>query len=228
MAARDDVMANETFQQIGEPLFPDIDDAHRKELSDRLSKMIDYAIKRQDWYEDQRNKTLALGVSLLALSSFLVGGLLSAGINNMMYFRVFAGCTLISIVFTAAAIVFEYVRGANEKYTHRDLADIRSWFFRYIVKDSMIDAAIANSIAQAPAKKATIIDAWKQFIAAWTQYAQDPKGFILEDLQQVFILYLFQAMRRRSLRKMIAAATSGSVIITVFLLGTIVCAMFRV
>jgi hypothetical protein len=221
-------MPDQTFQQIGESVLPEIREDRRKEVLDRLAKMVDYGIKRQDWYEDQRNKTLSLGISMLALSSFLVAGLLSATIDKMVYFRVFAGLTLISIVLTAAAIILEYVKGANEKYTHRDLADIRSWFFRYVITEPVIDAAIANSTAQAPAKKAVIIDTWKKFVTAWAEYEKDPKGFIVEDLQQVFILYLFQAMRRRSLRKMISAATSGALIITILLLGTIVCAVFRI
>jgi hypothetical protein len=221
-------MPNQTFQQIGEALFPEVEQSRRKDLLDRLAKMIDYGIKRQDWYEDQRNKALSLGVSMLALSSFLVAGLISPTIEKMVYFRFFAGLTLISIVLTAATVILEYVHGAKENYTHRDLADIRSWFFRYVVREPVIDAAIANSAAQAPKKREIITDAWKKFIGDWTEYEKNSKSFIVEDLQQVFILYLFQAMRRRSLRRMISTATTGAAVITLFLLGAIVCAMFRV
>lgn len=220
-------MPGETFQQIGEALLPNMDATRRKEVSDRLAKMIDYAIKRQDWYEDQRNKTLSLGVALLGLASFLVAGLLNSTIGSMVYFRFFACATLISIVGTAGAIIFEYVSGASEAYTHRDLADIRSWFFAYVVKEPVAQAAIANNHKRVENQE-TLRAAWRRFVGGWMEYEQDPKGFVTEDLQQVFVLYLFQAMRRRSLRQMISAATTGATIIIVFLIPTIICAALRV
>jgi hypothetical protein len=67
-----------TFQKIGEQIAAEHEELWtRKDVPDRLYRMIDYAIKRQDWYEDQRNKTLSLAIGLLGLSSFLVAGLLN-------------------------------------------------------------------------------------------------------------------------------------------------------
>jgi MFS family permease len=116
-------MPEETFQEIGATLVDSLDAARRKKVSARLGKMIDYAIKRQDWYEDQRNRALSLGISLLGLASFLVAGLLSAPVESMVYFRVFAGFTLGSIVLTAGGVILEYAIGAHESHT--------SWPCRY-------------------------------------------------------------------------------------------------
>jgi hypothetical protein len=218
---------NETFQEIGEALLANVDAAKRKELTDRLAKMIDYAIKRQDWYEDQRNKTLSLGIALLGLSSFLVAGLLSAAIEPMVYFRAFAGLTLISIVCTASWIILEYISGGSENYTHRGLADIRSWFFAYVVKDPVAKAAITD-VDNAEKNREILFAAWKKFVIGWMEYEGHPNGFIAEDLQQVFILYLFQAMRRHSLRRMIFAAQIGAIVIALFLVPTITCAALRI
>jgi hypothetical protein len=220
-------LPGETFQQIGEDLLDNFDTVRRKEILDRLSKMIDYGIKRQDWYEDQRNKALTLGIALLGLASFLVTGLLNPAIATMVNFRFFAGATLISIVGTAGAIIAEYGSGASESYTHRDLADIRSWFFAYVVDRHVAQAAIANDHRKIE-NQAILREAWNKFVAGWIEYDQRPQGFVAEDLQQVFILYLFQAMRRNSLRKMISSAKIGASIIIILLTTTIICAMFRV
>jgi hypothetical protein len=186
----DFAVPEETFQSIGERLVGQIDEERRKTALDRLGKMIEYAIKRQDWYEDQRNKALSVGVTLLGLASFLVGGLLSATVEPMVYFRVFASFTLASVAVTSASIILEYAFGGSEAYTHRGLADIRSWFFAYIVKEPVAKAAVLD-LDQADHNRDVILEAWGQFVTGWVEYEQRPKGFIIEDLQQVFILYLF-------------------------------------
>jgi hypothetical protein len=114
------------FREIGEKLVSSQHHTWEKETFDRLYRMIDYGIKRQDWYEDQRNKALSLAIALLGLSSFLVAGLLSPETKAMLWFRIFGGFTLISIASMALVIIGEYAKGATESYTHRSLADIRS------------------------------------------------------------------------------------------------------
>src|SRR5262245_41891677 len=116
-------MPDRTFQQSGERIAAAGPTVDWEKKSDRLYRMIDYAIKRHDWYEDQRNKTLTLALGLLGLSSFLVAGLLSASVNEMLWFRGFASFTLVSVVVTALLIIHKYAVGAQQKYTHRSLAD---------------------------------------------------------------------------------------------------------
>jgi hypothetical protein len=221
-------MPDDNFQTIGETLLDaTLKPEQRKELLDRLSKMIDYAIKRQDWYEEQRNKTLSLGIALLGLASFLVTGLLNPAIEPMYGFRIFATLTLLAIVGTGSAIILEYVSGASEAYTHRGIADIRSWFFAYVVKEPVLKAVIADENNR-ERNKQIIVDAWKKFVEGWIEYQNHPMGFVAEDLQQVFILYLFQAMRRRSLRRMIESATIGAFITILCLIMTIIAAGCRI
>jgi hypothetical protein len=220
---------DESFQEIGEKLVQaaNLSDSQRKDVSDRLAKMIDYAIKRQDWYEDQRNRALSLGVALLGLASFLVGGLLNVQAGSMCYFRVFGCLTLLSIVATAGAIILEYGIGATESYTHRSLAGIRSWFFAYVVNQTVTEAAL-DDIKKRAANRSILVDAWKNFVTGWLEYQRNPTGFVAEDLQQVFILYLFQAMRRSSLRRMTNAAKYGAMVIAFFLTATIITAALRI
>jgi hypothetical protein len=219
-------VSQETFQELGAGLIARLDPDRRKEISARLNKMIDYAIKRQDWYEEQRNKALSLGIALLGLASFLVAGLLNSSVKDMPLFRSFAAVTLFLIIATAAGIIWEYISGAKEDYTHRELADIRSWFFTYVVKEPVVNAAIFDVNRKAENRK-VLVEAWKKFIAGWMEYESHPNGFVTEDLQQVFILYLFQAMRRRSLRRMTKAAYIGAIAIFISLIPTILFAALR-
>lgn len=220
-------MGDQTLQDIGEQLLAAKKFKDEKAISDRLGKMIDYGIKRQDWYEDQRNKILALGLTLLGLSSFLVSGLLNEKAQELVWFRAFATASLLAIVATSWRIISIYAQGASQQYTHRDLAKIRSWFFAYVVNDKVAEAAIFDS-ARHTNRQEVITLAWKKFVSGWNEYAEKKSGFVVEDLQQVFILYLFQAMRRTSLRKMINVATFGGRWIAFFLALTIVAAGFRI
>ena len=218
-------MADKTFQEIGEGLVPK--KGWTPETFDRLHKMIDYAIKRQDWYEDQRNKVLSLAIGLLGLSSFLVAGLLAPNVTEMYWFRMFGCFTVVSIVWTAFLVISEYAAGARESYTHRRLADIRSWYSAYVINDAVIDAAKFNSEMHTQ-NKTILLDAWKKFVKGWLEFHKESSRRGVEDLQQVFILYLFQAMRRNSLRKMIEYAVRGGQVIATFLVLTIICAAARI
>ena len=145
----------------------------------------------------------------------------------MPLFRGFAMLSLLAIIATSVRIAYLYGTGAREKYTHRKLANIRSWFFAYVVNDSVIDAAIYDEVNDSGHRK-SLENAWAKFLVGWKEYAEKKNGFVVEDLQQVFVLYLFQGMRRRSLRKMIDAAILGSYFIACFLALTIVAAAVRI
>lgn len=217
------------FQELGEGLTASPrDPAEIKNLSDRLGKMIDYAIKRHDWYDEQRNKALSLGLALLGLSSFLVGGLLGQSVEHLAYFRAFAALTLISIVITAVWIILEFGRGSSLTYTHRAVADIRSWYFAYTIRnEGGVDPAIYDVNKDEENRKSLLAN-WEQFLEKWNSYRIKKNGFIVEDLQQVFVLFLLQNIKRNSLRKMLQPAYVGGMIISVFLAITIICAAFRI
>lgn len=225
--ARNTTMADKPFLEIGKLIVSADPAGLNDKTSDRLYRMIDYAIKRHDWYEDQRNKALSLAVTLLGLSSFLVAGLLNSEVKLMFWFRVSAGFTLISIVLTALLIIIEYARGAQENYTHRALADIRSWFFAYAIGNQVADAA-RLSPNNDTANRATIMAAWEKFVTGWMEIQKDATSRATEDLEQVFILYLFQAIRRVSLRRMLRIAMVGGQVAGFSLLVTIACATLRV
>jgi hypothetical protein len=130
-------------------------------------------------------------------------------------------------VVTAIVIIYRYASGASESYTHRDIADIRSWYFNYVLTEQIAQAAIVDRV-RANENQDILRKALQRFVASWLEFENRPSGFIAEDLQQVFILYLFQMMRRRSLRDMISAVRTGAGIIAVMLILTILCAAFRV
>jgi hypothetical protein len=219
-------MGEENFQTTGEKILSSLSRDWPKETHDRLWRMIDYAIKRQDWYEDQRNKVLSLGIALLGLASFLVGGLLTEQAGYMPLFRLSAVATLIALVLTATSVIYEYVKGGSSEYTHRELADIRSWFFAYTVRKEVLNAAVSDPQFNHQNKLA-LLDAWKEFVQQWSAYQAKDTRSITEDLQQVFILFLFQAMKRNSLRTMIERVKIGSYWIAILLTITIILAAIR-
>lgn len=215
------------FQETGEAIAHGHDELWTKETFDRLSKMIEYAAARQDWYEEQRNKALAIAIGLLGLSSFLAAGLLSADVAKMYLFRISALLTLISIVATALFIIFEYLKGAQERYTHRSLADIRSWYFAYVITPKVTDAAKLGH-GNTAENEATLSAAWEGFLTKWIEYQKVDRRRAIEDLQQVFVLYLFQAIRQKSLRCMLAIAARGGTVIGFLLIPTLIFAAARI
>lgn len=217
-----------SFQTIGEGLIkaPE-NDADRKEISDRLGKMIDYAIKRHDWYEDQRSKTLSLGLALLGLSGFLVGGLLSQSVESLPFFWAFATLTLLSILITAVWIILQYGWGSQLTYTHRALADIRSWYFAYTIKSDGPDPDIHDADKDEE-NKIKLIANWEAFLERWSEFRNRKNAFVVEDLQQVFVLFLLQNIKRQSLRDMLKPAYIGGLAIALCLAVTIMCAGLRV
>jgi len=124
-------------------------------------------------------------------------------------------------------MIREYAAGATETYTHRSLADIRSWFFAYSVRDPEVSAA-RFSPAQDQDNKKVLSDAWEKFVRGWIEFQETDARRGIEDLQQVFVLYLFQAMRRKSLRQMLGCAVRGGQVIGWFLIPTVICAGLRI
>jgi hypothetical protein len=95
-------------------------------------------------------------------------------------------------------LVYNELRGIT--YPYRKIADIRSWFFKY--NFDSLPAALSTEAEQAVKEVNEVAKAYKVFVDRWTEYANKERGFIEEDLQQVFILQLLQSYRRESLERM--------------------------
>lgn len=63
-------------------------------------------------------------------------------------------------------------------------------------------------------------DVLKNFAEKWQAYAADANGFLREDLQQVFILFVLQAYRQKNLKQMITTIKVGGVLSVVLLVVT--------
>jgi hypothetical protein len=101
-----------------------------KSTQDRLYRMIDYTVKRQDWYVDQCHRLLQIGLALIATGSAVVA-LFSklehlAGITQLLAWF-FGG----SLFLTGLALVHCYNHYLRGDHPYRKVVDIHSWYFAY-------------------------------------------------------------------------------------------------
>ena len=101
-----------------------------KMIQERLYKMIDYTVKRQDWYVDQCHRLLQTGLALIATGSAVVA-LFSklehlAGITQFLAWF-FGG----SLFLTGLFLVHCYNSYLTGNHPYRKVVDIHSWYFAY-------------------------------------------------------------------------------------------------
>lgn len=200
--------------------------------------MIEYAKGRQDWYEDQREKRLSLAISMIALSGIVMGLILASadpdGIDpNSFVYRAAAGL-LFLICGTAFSVIAIFLRGQNLTYTHRqDINSIFSWynyavpvsprigFFEYLIWGQNSPLIISGRLDRArEAKKNQLIEGFQDFSDKTTSAWQCEVDRYNEDLQQVFILQIFQVIARENLQMMTFSLQVG-----ILLIGTLILAL---
>jgi hypothetical protein len=169
-------------------------------LQDRLYKLIDYAIKRFDWYEEQRFKFLQVGLAFITVTAGLSGFLANVRQQMSTISLGLSFSAVVSLLLTGIKLMLVYNELRGITYPYRKIADIRSWFFKY--NFDSLPAALSTEAEQAVKEVNEVAKAYKVFVDRWTEYANKERGFIEEDLQQVFILQLLQSYRRESLERM--------------------------
>jgi|SRR5215213_486963 len=184
-------------------------------FQDRLYRMIDYGIKRFDWYEEQRFKFLQIALALVTVTAGLSGFL--ANVRNSLS-PLALGLSfgaVATLLFTGIKLMLIYNELRNITYPYTKIADIRSWFFRYNFTN-LLPPALSNDSDQSVKEVKEVATAYQTFVERWTEYAKKPKGFVEEDLQQVFILQVLQSYRRQSLERMVTLLNWGVIIFLSF------------
>jgi hypothetical protein len=171
-------------------------------IRERLYKMIQYAIDRHDWYENQRHRFLALSLGLLAIVATLSPVLASLAAAIPTPVPAAAVASLVWISITAFLMIVIYSRLIGPPYPYRGLADIRSWIFRYSFSAGASAPRLSKRESVAENQVKEVLDAFKNFKRRWLEIAQKPTNFLAEDLEQVFILHLLQKHRADNLNKM--------------------------
>ena len=169
-------------------------------LQDRLYRMIDYGIKRFDWYEEQRFKFLQIALVLVTVTGGLSGFLANVRNSISPLALTLSFGAVGTLLFTGVKLMLAYNELRNITYPYRKIADIRSWYFKYNFDN--LPVALSSEPVQSIKEVQEVATAYQKFVERWSEYAKKPKGFIEEDLQQVFILQLLQNYRRDSLESM--------------------------
>lgn len=231
-----------TFDDIGSAEIRRTFDTSKSTTLDshaRLYKMIDYAKDRFHWYEDQREKKLGLAIGMVTLSgvslTLLVNSVTGKGIDPIsMQFRLVC---IIQFLLTATAfgVVITYLRGQNLIYTHRQgLNSIFSWYgygvpqiaptglIEYFIFGRFSDLTLtSDNDPTLESKKAKLIEGYQKFASKVVPRLIDTHLAASEDLQQVYILQIFQVIARDNLQKMVACLKAGGIAValsTIFLI----------
>lgn len=194
-----------------------------KNIQDRLYKMIDYAIKRHDWYEDQKQKLLQIAVALLSVFAALSGI-----VAKLAYDQSIVGVTfwliclfLLSGILSGLFIVYKYNSTISLDHPYRKVTDIKSWFFKYnFGEDFTSKISSRENIAKKQVDQ--IVKSFKNFSENWLKFANEKKRFLIEDLEQVFILQILQKYRSEQLKSMSKALTSGIFASSAFLFLSVI------
>lgn len=193
-------------------------------LQDRLYKMIEYSIKRQDWYEDQKQRILQIGLGIFGASAAgIVALIIKISDNNKfsLIFEVFLWLFVLSLFLTAILIIWYYNSKIEIEHPYRKVVDIRSWFFKYNFKLELTDK-ISRNKERAKREVSDVVDAFESFTNRWHEYATTDKGFIKEDIEQVFILQLLQKYRSHQLKILSRILYYGIFISSLFLFIAII------
>lgn len=90
------------------------------ELQTRLYKMIDYAIGRHDWYENQRNRFATIALTTLGFAAaFLVG--VNDSAKFALSFRICGTVFSFSVIATAVWVLSLYLGVSEKNHPYRKL-----------------------------------------------------------------------------------------------------------
>jgi hypothetical protein len=177
-----------------------LDTEKLKVVQERLYKMIEYTVRRQDWYSDQCHRLLQIGLALIAAGAALLA--LFAKLENLSPItQVLAWALPGSLVFTGIALVFLFNRTLDGDYPYRKVADISSWYFAYRFPLALRSRLSRNHDAARDevSKQADYI---QRYFATFLAHASDQLNLIREDIEQVAILLILQRYRSQQTRQM--------------------------
>ncbi len=191
------------FAQLKEDIvqLEQMDEDAKQKLSDRLYKMIEYSIGRHDWYDEQRNKLLQLGIAILGAAAVISAVVLSLGEKFSLFSGILLWLFVLGLFSTGLLLIINYSSTIGQNHPYRELVDIRSWYFKYSFPSGLKES-LSSKKETAKIEIKEVVDAFKNYLTRWVEYATKKDEFIKEDLEQVFILQLLQRYRFQQLKRM--------------------------
>jgi hypothetical protein len=187
----EEINALQAHQALSRP-----DENQFASIRDKVLQAIDYAIKRHDWYEDQRFRIfqIVLGVATLALT--FAGFFLKSPPNSSEFYWAFGGLLVFIFVAIVRGVLL-YNRELDADRPYRSIADIRFWFFRYNLPQHSSGDAPPKLLARVR----SVADERRRFFKRILD-TLDPYHSMREDLEQLFILQVLQRHKTESLRRL--------------------------
>jgi hypothetical protein len=159
---------------------------------------IDYAIKRHDWFEDQRARMVQMQVTLATVVVTVLVAVTRGGIpSDMSHRAAIVVLAIVPLVYVIRALIL-YISHLDSDPPYRLVSDIRFWFFRYnLPKESR-----AFGLRSDPEKLVEDELAARQTFMARIKDNLDLKKSLREDLEQLYILQVLQRYKSESLSKL--------------------------
>jgi hypothetical protein len=177
-----------------------------EDVSDRLLAMINYAVGRVDYYENLRHRHMTIGLAFFTGGTALAGFVLRGATDIPPFTALFFGIAAIVLLTGGAVLTHAYNKTSSPNYVYRGMADIRSWYYRYNMPPGSADeleASVLSDDQDTAVKQAEGVRTdFERFLTRWIALANEKKGLIAEDLEQVFILQFIQSYKQRAVAHM--------------------------
>ena len=190
-------------------------DDEQRSIQERLYKMIDYTVKRQDWYADQCHRLLQIGLGLIASSAAIIA--LFTKVEKLSVVSQFLAYSLgVSIFFTGIRLVYLYNIALAGDHPYRKLANITSWFFAYRFPEDLPQNISKNTeIARKQIEQESKYI--REYFSNFLSHAKDKLGIIREDIEQVSVLLILQKYKHKQTQQMSRNLSNGLWVTTVIL-----------
>lgn len=192
-----------------------------KFVQDRLYKMIDYAVKRHDWYVDQCHRLLQIGLALIATGA-AVGAILvkfdSPGTPAPYLGWIFA----LALFGIGIRLVYLYNNYLSGDHPYRKVVSIRGWFFKYHFSEDL-SPNLSHKREIAKQQVSEEADYIEKYFRSFVIDAKNPPSLMREDIEQVAILLILQRYRAQQVKIMASSLFKGLVfalIVFVLLIGS--------
>ena len=173
-------------------------------LRGRLQNMIQYAVGRHDWYEDQRGKLFQASLAMLsfiAAAAAFISTIGSSGENDLPKILFYSGFLILG--YASCRIIYLYTEVSEKNHPYRKVSDIKSWYFKYSISDKLNSDDIDKIFHYIDREKVLdeVRDDFRRFLSRFSRDFFE-KDYIYDDIQQLYILYVLQNYRQKNLKKM--------------------------
>jgi hypothetical protein len=191
-----------------------------KTIQERLYKMIDYTVKRHDWYVDQCHRLQQIGIALIA-SGAAIAAIFGKVDSLARITQYLAGVFVVSLVLLGFTLVYLYNSYLAGDHPYRKVVDISSWFFKYSFPEKL-PQNLSGSPETARKQVAQEAEGIAKFFERFLSHAKRDIDLIREDIEQVAVLLLLQRYRAQQVRTMARTLSWGLLFsIVVFVLLTL-------